>query len=75
MQVSQSVGISIPVSLLKRIDSERGDISRSRFFLRMIEKSYDDYLNNSLQTVNKKNVRDTVDERTETLKSTVSPGP
>jgi hypothetical protein len=38
MQVSQSVGISLPVSLLKRIDSERGDIPRSRFLLRLLQK-------------------------------------
>jgi hypothetical protein len=43
MQVSQSVGISLPVSVLKRIDSERGDIPRSRFLLRILQKlSHDD---------------------------------
>ncbi len=76
MQVSQSVGISLPVSLLKRIDSERGDIPRSRFFLRMIESSYDDYLSDDLNEVkNKKSVGGKVDQRTEILQSTVSPGP
>jgi metal-responsive CopG/Arc/MetJ family transcriptional regulator len=65
--------VSIPRELILEIDRKRGDVSRSRFFLRMIEKSRNDYLDNGLQTGNKKSVRDTVDERTEILKSTVSP--
>lgn len=37
----KSTGISLPSELLKKIDTERGDISRSRFLLRLIEKAYD----------------------------------
>jgi hypothetical protein len=73
--VTTNVTVSIPKNWILEIDRRRGDISRSRFFLRMIEKSYNDYLGNSLQAVNKKSVRDTVDERTPILKSTASPVP
>jgi metal-responsive CopG/Arc/MetJ family transcriptional regulator len=34
------VGISIPSELLDKIDRERGDVSRSRYVLRMIEQYY-----------------------------------
>lgn len=72
---SNNVSVSIPRKHMLEIDRIRGDIPRSRFFLRMIEKSYGGYIENGLQTVNKKSVRDTVGERTEILKSTASPVP
>lgn len=31
-------GISLPKKLLDSIDQERGDVSRSRFILRLLEK-------------------------------------
>ena len=34
------VGTSLPIALLLKIDRERGDISRSRFILRLLEKTY-----------------------------------
>jgi hypothetical protein len=34
-----SVGISFPKNILARIDSERGDIPRSRYLLRVIENT------------------------------------
>jgi len=37
---SKSAGISIPTDLLSRIDKERGDISRSRYIVRIIEGVY-----------------------------------
>lgn len=70
-----NVSLSIPDNWLLEIDRMRGDISRSRFVLRMIEKSYGDYLDNDLQAVNKKRVRDTVDKRSAILRSTASPAP
>jgi hypothetical protein len=70
--IPKHVSVSVPRNLILEIDRKRGDVSRSRFFLRMIEKSYSDYLDNGLQAVNKKSVRDTVDKRTEILKSTAS---
>lgn len=72
---ARNVSLSFPGNWLLEIDRIRGDIPRSRFFLRLIEKSYGDYLGNGLQEVNKKSVRDTVDKRTQILKSTASPVP
>jgi len=45
--ITKHVSVSVPRSLILEIDRRRGDVSRSRFFLRMIEKSYSDYLDNS----------------------------
>jgi hypothetical protein len=36
-----STGLSLPTGLIRKIDSDRGDISRSRFLLRLIEKAYE----------------------------------
>jgi hypothetical protein len=70
---NERTSVSIPRDVILEIDRRRGDVSRSRFFLRMIEKSYGDCLdNNDLHTVNKKNARDAVDERSEISESTVS---
>jgi len=35
-----AVGISLPRNILGKIDADRGDISRSRFLLRIIERVY-----------------------------------
>jgi len=70
--ITKHVSVSIPRELILEIDRKRGDVSRSRFFLRMIEKSYSDYLGNGLHEVNKKSVEDANDERTEILKSSAS---
>lgn len=40
MQSSIAVGISLPANIIKKIDTERGDVSRSRYVLRIIEKMY-----------------------------------
>lgn len=40
MQANIAVGISFPTKIIDQIDRDRGDISRSRFVLRMIEKVY-----------------------------------
>jgi len=39
MQKSSSAGLSLPNEVLARIDAERGDISRSRYVLRQLEKA------------------------------------
>lgn len=39
MQNSISVGISFPKNVIEKIDSERGDISRSKYLLRILERS------------------------------------
>jgi hypothetical protein len=35
-----AVGISLPRNILGKIDADRGDVSRSRFLLRIIERVY-----------------------------------
>jgi metal-responsive CopG/Arc/MetJ family transcriptional regulator len=40
MQDYIAVGISLPKEILARIDTERGDVSRSRFLLRKLEKTF-----------------------------------
>ncbi len=40
MQNCKSTGLSLPGDLLKKIDAERGDVSRSRYLLRLIERAY-----------------------------------
>ena len=42
MQNCKPTGLSLPDKLLKDIDNERGDVSRSRFLLRLILKAYED---------------------------------
>ena len=34
------IGISFPKELIEKIDKERGDVSRSRFIQRILEKKY-----------------------------------
>jgi metal-responsive CopG/Arc/MetJ family transcriptional regulator len=36
---SVPIGISLPIELIKKIDKERHDVSRSRYILRLIEKN------------------------------------
>ena len=40
MQKSIAVGISFPKRIMTRIDVERGDIPRSKYILRIIQKNY-----------------------------------
>lgn len=40
MQKSISVGISFPKKVIEKIDEERGDVSRSKYLLKIIERSY-----------------------------------
>lgn len=35
-----SVTLSFPECLIQRIDAERGDVNRSKFVLRLLEKAY-----------------------------------
>jgi metal-responsive CopG/Arc/MetJ family transcriptional regulator len=37
----QRVCLSLPEELFHRIDSERGDINRSRYVMRLIQKAYE----------------------------------
>ena len=38
MQSSIGIGISLPKDLMQKIDIDRGDIPRSRYVLRILEK-------------------------------------
>lgn len=40
MKRYQSTGLSLPAELMQKIDFDRGDVSRSRFLLRLIEIAY-----------------------------------
>ena len=42
MKHCTATGLSLPTEIVDRIDSERGDVSRSRFLLRLIERAYRD---------------------------------
>jgi hypothetical protein len=42
MKRYSSTGLSIPIELIHRIDAERGDVSRSRYLLRLLEKAYEE---------------------------------
>jgi hypothetical protein len=57
-----ATGLSLPAELMKWIDTERGDISRSRYVLRIIEKLY-------MRECGKRINRDSLDRRFETLQS------
>lgn len=41
MQSSIAVGISLPRDIITKIDRERGDISRSRYLLRIVQRVYE----------------------------------
>jgi hypothetical protein len=40
MQSCIGIGISLPKELMEKIDIDRGDIPRSRYVLRILEKRY-----------------------------------
>jgi metal-responsive CopG/Arc/MetJ family transcriptional regulator len=54
------IGISLPKKLMEKIDTDRGDIPRSRYVLRMLEKQY---------TFEAKKDTGSLDRRIETLQS------
>ena len=40
MRKNKSAGISLPNEVIQKIDYNRGDISRSRYLLRIVEEFY-----------------------------------
>jgi len=66
IQESIAVGISLPKKIMSQIDSERGDVSRSRFLLRLIERQ------SIVSDVETKNVNDPLDHGIETPRSSES---
>jgi hypothetical protein len=69
MQQSIAVGISLPKEIMSKMDSERGDVPRSRYLLRILEKLY----------LNKKSVKnsnqDPLDRGFASLQSSESESP
>jgi hypothetical protein len=45
MQKFRAVGLSLPKEFMQISDSERGDISRSRYLLRMLERAHESGFN------------------------------
>lgn len=69
MQSSIAVGISLPREIISKIDNERGDVSRSRYLLRIVQRVYE-----SVSKVDavKKNSLDSFDNRLTLQKSSES---
>lgn len=42
MRKNASAGISLPFEIMQKIDFDRGDVSRSKYLLRIIQKNYGD---------------------------------
>ena len=40
MEIVTTISISLPRTIVKEIDSSRGDINRSKFILRLIESKF-----------------------------------
>ncbi len=40
MLKNKAFGVSLPINILEEIDKDRKDISRSRYLLRILERSY-----------------------------------
>jgi metal-responsive CopG/Arc/MetJ family transcriptional regulator len=72
MQKSIAVGISLPRKLMSQIDIQRGDISRSRFLLRLIEHASIAERRRSISKVQIKKSGDPLDHGIETPRSSES---
>ena len=73
MQEIISVGISFPKNVLTRIDSKRGDVPRSRYLLRVIEKALQREEKEEWQrNCDEKTSRDSLDSRFGSLQSSES---
>lgn len=76
-----SVGISLPTEIISKIDTERGDIPRSRYILRVLQNTYStrrklkEEGRSNTTAINKNNSQDSPDRRLETLQSSESRSP
>jgi hypothetical protein len=75
MQSTIAVGISLPKEIITKIDSERGDIPRSRYLLRLLEKMYKSNKNGEKLSGNTENSQDPLDSRLRSLQSSESSSP
>jgi hypothetical protein len=64
MKRYKPTGLSLPIDLLREIDQERGDISGSRYLLRMLDKIQAEEKDKRL-----KNKEDSLDRRIQSLQS------
>jgi hypothetical protein len=64
-----SIGISLPKEIITKIDAERGDVPRSRFLLRVLQKMYVD---KSEKHVPSRLTQDSFDRRIAGLQSSES---
>jgi hypothetical protein len=64
MKRYKPTGLSLPIDLLREIDQERGDISRSRYLLKMLDKIQAEEKDRRL-----KNKQDSLDSRIQSLQS------
>jgi metal-responsive CopG/Arc/MetJ family transcriptional regulator len=73
-----SVGISLPVEIISKIDAQRGDIPRSRYILRILQDTHPkkrelkEEGRRSTTTKNINNSKDSADCKLETLQSNES---
>jgi hypothetical protein len=75
---NRRTSVSIPEDLKLELDRKRGDVSRSRFLLRILEKSHTGNLSTAEDTCKdgtKKCSKDSVENRTGILRSTESSTP
>jgi hypothetical protein len=75
MQSTIAVGISLPKEIITKIDSERGDIPRSRYLLRLLEKMYKSNKNGEKLSGNTENSQNPLDSRLRSLQSSESSSP
>jgi hypothetical protein len=53
MKKCTSTGLSLPTDLMERIDADRGDVPRSRFLLRLLERAYSAENKQQIEVVSK----------------------
>ena len=68
------VGVSFPKNIIKKIDSNRGDVSRSRYLLRILEE-HDNIKNNVNLLMNRKSSQDLLDSGLESQHPSKSSSP
>jgi metal-responsive CopG/Arc/MetJ family transcriptional regulator len=49
MQRNVPIGISLPEDVVSTIDTKRGDVSRSKYLLRILQKTYDSTRPNNMR--------------------------
>jgi hypothetical protein len=67
-----SIGISFPKEIVSKIDTDRGDISRSRYLLRIVEQKYQEGGHRGKIHSLNKNSPDSLESRFQALQSSES---